>query len=90
MPFPCPHCKADTTTIISRPGVEHMFCPSCRPENSLDKKLYSGRKFWAGSEVYTKEQLKEKAHNFEQTTMARVREDRKRMRPSLRKKLYGE
>lgn len=91
MPFPCSNCGGETNTIISRPDVPHFFCSNCRPENvSRDRKGYTGRKMWAGSEVYSREQLREKAHNFEESQRARVKEERRRMRPSLRAKLYGE
>lgn len=92
MSLVCPNCGHDTSRLITRPDVDiPLFCEGCRPQpRPLDGHLYSGRKCWAGQEVYKRETLREKAWNFEQTQMAAVKEQRRRMRPSTRKAIYGE
>jgi len=86
----CPHCRKAARRIIALPNVDGLRCEHCRPDMPADTKLYTGKKGWGGHEVYTREQLREKAYNYEQTQIAGVKEERRRMRPSVRMALYGE
>ena len=87
----CPHCGKETTCLRTTPLVSHIYCDNCRPEtSSRDRKLYTGREFWHERDCYTKEQVRELNHDYEQTTKKRVADQFKNMRKSTRKELYGE
>jgi hypothetical protein len=93
----CPTCGAGTNRLIWLPTLRGdnpvVCCEACRYRLSLparDRKLYTGKKFWVENDVYTRDQLKEKNHNFEEGVKAQVREQRRTMRPSTRKRLFGE
>ena len=80
MPLICPTCKTETRKIISRPHVDYLFCVNCADRvqgRTRDGKVYSGRKFWAGHEAYNRNQLEEKAYNYEQGCMERAAANRK-------------
>mgnify|MGYP001577391568 FL=1 len=93
----CPSCNAPTNRLIYPPvrrGDDPIVCcESCRYKVShtkRDRKLYTGKKFWVEEEVYTRDQVKEKNHEFEKGVKQQVADQYKHMRPSTRKRLYGE
>ena len=93
----CPTCGAPTNRLIYPPirrGDDPIVCcESCRYKVShtkRDRKNYTGKKFWVEEEVYTRDQVKEKNYEFEQSVKAQVAETHRHMRPSTRKRLFGE
>ena len=87
----CPHCHKSTTRLRTHPLVEHIFCDQCDPGHApRDRKLYTGRKFWHEKDCYTRDELREANHNFEQGVKQKVADNFKHMRKSTRKAIYGE
>lgn len=83
----CPHAKRSLKLIFLKDGS--AVCPSCYTGPS-DRNVRTGKKIWAGSEVYTPSQIEQKNHDWFERTAARAAENRKRndarVRPSLRDK----
>ena len=93
----CPSCKAEVNVLIFLPCIRgedpKICCSGCRHKfsgHTRDKKLYTGKKFWVENDVYSKDKLKEKNHEFEQSVKQQVADQYKHMRPSTRKKMFGE
>lgn len=93
----CPSCNAETNVLIFLPCLRgenpRICCGQCRHRHSTttrDRKLYTGKKFWVEEDVYTRDQVKEKNHEFEKSVKQQVAQQHRTMRPSTRKKLYGE
>lgn len=64
----CPNkkCRRQTGRLIikfTKDGKKLEGCPECLPLGGTPK-VRTGKKIWAGSEVYTQEQMQEKNHNW--------------------------
>ena len=93
----CPSCGQEVNVLIFLPCIRgedpKICCSGCRHkfnQSVRDKKLYTGRKIWVENDVYTPDQVKEKNFEFEKSTKAQVAQQYKTMRPSVRKKMFGE
>jgi len=83
----CPNrkCRKQTGKLVIKfttTGKKLEGCPLCMPLSGTPS-VRTGKKIWAGSQVYTPSQLEEKNHAFFDRTAKRAAENRKRFwRPS--------
>ncbi len=73
-------CRRETSkmlVIFAKDGSKREGCPACIMPGG-DKRVRTGKKIWAGSEVYTRSQIEQKNYDWIERTAARAAEMRRR------------
>jgi hypothetical protein len=81
----CPNkkCKQLTGRLVVKVdgcGKVREGCPSCLPMGGTPN-VRTGRKIWAGSQVYTPKQIEQKNHDWFERTKASAEKMRRTSRP---------
>lgn len=74
--YGCPHAKRAHLLYFDKNGLP--FCAGCFRGEKKRVNVYSGRKIWAGSQVYTPSQIEQKNHDWIERTAARAADMRRR------------
>jgi len=78
----CPNkkCRRETPKLVikfSKDGKKYEGCPACI-DVLLEPHVYTGRKFWCGTEVYGIDGNKEKAYEFDKRLKEKAALNRRR------------